>query len=57
MDVVEGLPEIERAVVECIIWGGMSKVEAAKTLNVSRSYVHKVYRRAKERLACLLADS
>lgn len=55
IDAVEALPEMERSIVECIVWGRMSKVEAAATLGVSRSYVHKVWRRAKELLACALS--
>ena len=47
---VEGLPELDRAVVECLMWGGMTKVECAELLGISRSYVHKIWRRARDRL-------
>ncbi len=55
VDAVEELAPLERAVVECIVWGRMSKVETAEALGVSRSYVHKVWRRAKEKLGCALS--
>ena len=45
-DLVEALPEMDRAVVVCLIWGRMTKVETAAMLGVSRSYVHKIWRRA-----------
>jgi len=49
-ELVEELPDLERSVVECLVWGGMTKVECAELLGISRSYVHKLWRRARERL-------
>ena len=54
IDAVEALPEMDRAVVECLVWGGMTKVEGADTLGISRSYVHKIWRRARDRLRDVL---
>jgi len=56
IDAVEALPELERAVVELLIWGGYTKVEAAKMLDISRSYVHKLWRRARGILKEQLSD-
>ena len=50
LDAVEDLPEPDKSVVECLIWGGMTKVEVAEALDISRSYVHKIWRRARETL-------
>ncbi len=55
-DLVESLPELDRAVVECLVWGGMTKVEAAELLGISRSYVHKIWRRARGVLREQLSD-
>lgn len=49
-ELVDELPDLERSVVECLVWGGMTKVECAELLGISRSYVHKLWRRARERL-------
>lgn len=57
VDAVEELPELERSVVELLIWGGFTKVEAADTLGISRSYVHKLWRRARGLLKEKLSDS
>tara|TARA_B100000287_G_scaffold180524_1_gene170571 strand:+ start:3707 stop:3958 length:252 start_codon:yes stop_codon:yes gene_type:complete len=54
IEAVEALPEQDRAVVECLIWGGMTKVECAELLGISRSYVHKIWRRARETLKSVL---
>lgn len=54
VDAVEALPEMDRAVVECLVWGGMTKVECAETLGISRSYVHKIWRRARDKLRDVL---
>ena len=54
LDAVEALPEMDRAVVECLVWGGMTKVECAETLGISRSYVHKIWRRARDKLRDVL---
>ncbi len=56
VDAVESLPEDERAVVECLIWGQMTKVEVAETLGRSRQSVHDVAKRAYEKLAKQLGD-
>ena len=48
VEAVESLPQRQRDVVELLVWGGMTKVEAAETLGYSRSHVHKVWRAAKE---------
>ena|GEM_PF-7064224 len=53
---VESLPELDRAVVECLVWGGMTKVECAELLGISRSYVHKIWRRARGVLREQLSD-
>tara|TARA_E500000331_G_C16925881_1_gene569773 strand:- start:159 stop:425 length:267 start_codon:yes stop_codon:yes gene_type:complete len=45
---VESLPQKQRDVVELIVWGQMTKVDVAKKLGCSRSYVHKIWRNAKE---------
>ena len=55
-DLVESLPELDRAVVECLVWGGMTKVECAELLGISRSYVHKIWRRARSVLRNQLSD-
>jgi|TARA_B100000470_G_scaffold221959_1_gene214181 DNA-directed RNA polymerase specialized sigma24 family protein len=57
VDEVEELPELERSVVELLIWGGFTKVEAAEMLGISRSYVHKLWRRARGLLKEKLSDS
>ena len=56
VDAVEELPELERSVVELLIWGGFTKVEAAEMLGISRSYVHKLWRRARGLLKDKLSD-
>ncbi len=43
---VESLPKDERAVVECLIWGQMTKVETGRLLGRSRQSVHDVMKRA-----------
>ena len=53
---VEDLPGDERAVVECVVWGQMSKVEVAETLGRSRQSVHDVLGRALVKLRKTLAD-
>jgi len=45
---VESLPQKQRDVVELIVWGQMTKVAVANKLGCSRSYVHKIWRNAKE---------
>ena len=45
-DVVEALPEDERAVVECLVWGQMTKIETGRLLGRSRQSVHDVMKRA-----------
>ena len=50
VEAVEELPQRQRDVVELLMWGGMTKTDAAKTLGYSRSHIHKVWRNAKERL-------
>ena len=50
INLVESLPKKQRDVVELIVWGQMTKVDVAKELGCSRSYVHKVWRTAKERM-------
>ncbi len=45
-DAVEALPEDERAVVECLIWGQMTKIETGRLLGRSRQSVHDVFKRA-----------
>ena len=57
IDAVEGLPELERSVVELLVWGGLTKVEAAEMLGISRSYVHKLWRRARGLLKDQLSDN
>ena len=57
IDAVEELPELERSVVELLIWGGLTKVEAAEMLGISRSYVHKLWRRARVLLKDQLSDN
>ncbi len=54
-DAVEGLPKDERAVVECIIWGQMTKIETGRLLGRSRQSVHDVFKRALVTLAKELA--
>ncbi len=56
VEAVESLPQRQRDVVELLMWGGMTKVEAAKSLGYSRSHVHKVWRAAKEALKDVLRD-
>jgi len=53
---VEALPGSERGVMECLVWGRMTRVEAARHLNLSRSYVHKLEQRAKAVLRERLGD-
>ncbi len=43
---VEALPKDERAVVECLVWGQMTKVETGRLLGRSRQSVHDVMKRA-----------
>tara|TARA_R100000152_G_scaffold17740_1_gene9384 strand:+ start:30 stop:293 length:264 start_codon:yes stop_codon:yes gene_type:complete len=50
INLVESLPENHRNVVELIVWGQMTKVDVAKKLGFSRSYVHKIWKTAKERM-------
>jgi len=50
IDLVESLPDNHRDVVELIVWGKMTKVAVAKQLGFSRSYVHKIWKSAKERM-------
>ena len=57
VDAVEELPELERSVVELLIWGGLTKVEVAEHLGISRSYVHKLWRRARVLLKGQLSDN
>jgi len=57
VEAVESLPQRQRDVVELLMWGGMTKVEAAETLGYSRSHVHKVWRAAKEALNDALRNS
>ena len=57
VDAVEELPELERSVVELLIWGGLTKVQAAEMLGISRSYVHKLWRRARGLLEEKLSDN
>jgi RNA polymerase sigma factor (sigma-70 family) len=54
-DAVENLPEDERTVVECLVWGSMTKVEVAEMLGRSRQSVHDVYKRAVVSLRAELA--
>ncbi len=54
-DAVEALPKDERAVVECLIWGQMTKIETGKLLHRSRQSVHDVFKRALITLAKELA--
>ena len=56
-DAVEALPKDECAVVECIIWGQMTKIETGKLLGRSRQSVHDVFKRAVETLAKELTDA
>jgi DNA-directed RNA polymerase specialized sigma24 family protein len=53
-DSVEALPEDERAVVECLIWGQMTKVEVAEMLGRTRQWVYEVEKRALAMLATVL---
>jgi len=57
-EAVESLPPRHRDVVECLMWGRMSKVEAAETLGTGRQYTHQLWSEAKvmlkERLGGLL---
>ena len=55
IEAVDNLPEPDKSVVECLIWGGYTKVEIAELLGISRSYVHKIWRRARETLKQQLA--
>lgn len=50
IDLVESLPRNQRRVVELIVWGQMTKVAVAQQLGFSRSYVHKIWKTAKERM-------
>ncbi len=43
---VEALPKDERDVVECLVWGQMTKVETGRLLGRSRQSVHDVMKRA-----------
>lgn len=56
MEAVEALPDNERAVVEYIIWGRMSKADTAVALGFHRSYVHKLWRKAKLSLGEVLDE-
>ena len=55
-DAVEALPEDERAVVECLVWGQMTKIETGRLLGRSRQSVHDVMKRAIKTLTKELAD-
>ena len=47
-DVLDRLPEQQRDVVELMFYGRYRKVEVAEQLGLSRSYVHKLWLRARE---------
>ncbi len=55
-DAVEALPEDERAVVECLVWGQMTKIETGRLLGRSRQSVHDVMKRAVKLLVEELGD-
>ena len=55
-DAVEALPEDERAVVECLVWGQMTKIETGRLLGRSRQSVHDVMKRAIKMLVKELSD-
>jgi RNA polymerase sigma factor (sigma-70 family) len=49
-DAVEALPDDERAVIECLVWGQMSKVEVGELLGKTRQFVYEVEKRAHQML-------
>lgn len=55
-DTVEMLPEPQRSVVECLVWGRERKVEVAERLGLSRSHIHRLWVEARRILADALAD-
>ncbi len=55
-DAVESLPKDERAVVECLVWGQMTKIETGRLLGRSRQSVHDVMKRAIKLLVKELSD-
>lgn len=55
-DAVEALPEPERSVIECMVWGGERQIEVADRLGFSRSYVRRLFLRAQELLKESLGD-
>ena len=50
LSAVEALDEPHRSVVELIVWGRLSKSEAARQLGFSRQYVHRLWAEARESL-------
>lgn len=55
-DAVEALPEPERSVIECMVWGGERQIEVASRLGFSRSHVRRLFLRAQETLKEALGD-
>lgn len=55
-DAVEALPEPERSVIECMVWGGERQIEVATRLGLSRSRVRRLFLRAQEQLKEALSD-
>lgn len=53
-DAIEALPHDERAVIECLFYGQMSKVEVAELLGRTRQYIYEVEKRAQEMLRVAL---
>lgn len=51
LDVLDALPEPKRSVVEMIAIGRLGKVETARALGLSRQWVQKVWRQAREEIA------
>lgn len=56
-DAVEALPEAERDVVECLMWGQMTKTATAELLGRPRQSVHDAWLRAVDTLREALRDA
>ena len=51
MRALDELPEVQKALVECVALGGMTKAGAAGLLGISPSYAYQLWGKALKRLA------
>lgn len=53
-DAIDELPEPDKSVVECLVYGQMTKTEVARLLGRSRQSIHDVWLRALDTLRASL---